>query len=479
MKRALLVLTLFGFIAVGCDGGDLLVSNNDPNATTDPSLSGLLSSAIFTTSNEVIPGAAGTTSYYVQHFASPSASAVDQHFEARFGGTWSGVYDVLSDTKTLISKAKAENSPYYAGMAQVIKAYNLGLATDLWGAIPNRKALQGSDDLTPAYDQQQVVYQSIQTTLDNALDNLNADSSKFVPGSDDLLYAGDLAKWKKMAWALKARYRNHLTKKSSYDPQAVLSAVDKAFTGNADDAQMNYANDADDNPWHNAYEAEQGGILQVHLSEQLVKEMDGTIYGVVDPRLEVAITDSAESDAPGYVGTRNGAGDKSSYNHLEASGYYAAEDAPIHWITYAEVKFIEAEAALRAGNDSRAYDAYMEGIRAHMDKVGVPTSQRDAYMNDPAVDPAVNGSESDLTLDLVFKEKNVALFLNPEAWVDHRRHDYDYPDFEPPVDQNPIFKNNPNTDHIRRILYPLSEVERNSSNVPEVSLDQFLWWDQS
>ena len=475
MKRALLLFAVFGFVLVGCDDGSLLVDNTDPNATTDPSVSGLLSSAIFTTSNNVIPGAAGTTSLYVQHFASPSASAVDQHFEARFGGTWSNVYDVLGDTQALIEKAENENSPYYAGMARVIQAYNLGLATDLWGDIPKQEALQGSDNLTPAYDQQQAIYGDIQSTLDAALDDLNADSSKFVPGNDDFLHGGDLEKWRKTAWALKARYRNHLTEKSAYDPQAVLSAVDNALAGNEDDAQMDYTNDDDFNPWHDAYLEEDGGILQVHLSEQLVKEMDGTLYGVVDPRLEVAITDSAESDAPGYVGTRNGEGDREAYNHLEASGYYAAENAPIHWMTYAEVKFIEAEAALRDGQRGRAYSAYREGIRAHMDKVGVPDSLREAYLNDPAVDVG----PSNLTLDLIFKEKNVALFLDPEAWVDHRRHDYDYPDFEPPVDQNSLFRNNPDTDHIRRVLYPLSEVERNRSNSPDVSLDQFLWWDQS
>jgi hypothetical protein len=47
------------------------------------------------------------------------------------------------------------------------------------------------------------------------------------------------------------------------------------------------------------------------------------------------------------------------------------------------------------------------------------------------------------------------------------------------VDQNPLFDQNPNTNYIRRILYPLSELERNRSNVPDVGLDQFLWWDQS
>lgn len=475
MKRALLFLAVFGFAIVGCDG-DLLVDNTNPNATTEPSMSGLLSNTILSTSNTT-QGAASVTSYYVQHLASPSGSSVDRHFESRFGGTWSGIYGLLSDTEALIEKAEAEDSPHYAGVAQIIQAYNLGLATDLWGDIPYQEALQADEgETTPAYDSQEQVYEEIQTLLSDARDNLDAES-RSSPGSDDFVYGGDLEKWRKASWALEARYLNHLTKKPDYDPQAVLSAVDNAFERNADDAQMNYENDPSNNPWHNVYLNQEGGILGGHLSEQLVKEMDGSLYGVFDPRLQVAITDSTETegdDPPLYAGNRNGAGSGDFYNHLEPK-YYASENAPILWITYAEMKFIEAEAALRDGNSGRAYTAYMEGIRAHMDKVGVSESERDAYMNDPAVDVG----EDNLTLDEVFKEKNVALFLSPEAWVDHRRHDYDYPDFEPPIDQNPLFQNSQDTDHIRRVLYPLSEIERNRSNVPEVELDQFLWWDQS
>ena len=475
MKRALLFLAVFGFAIVGCDG-DLLVDNTNPNATTEPSMSGLLSNTILSTSNTT-QGAASVTSYYVQHLASPSGSSVDRHFESRFGGTWSGIYGLLSDTEALIEKAEAEDSPHYAGVAQIIQAYNLGLATDLWGDIPYQEALQADEgETTPAYDSQEQVYEEIQTLLSDARDNLDAES-RSSPGSDDFVYGGDLEKWRKASWALEARYLNHLTKKSDYDPQAVLSAVDNAFERNADDAQMNYENDPSNNPWHNVYLNQEGGILGGHLSEQLVKEMDGSLYGVFDPRLQVAITDSTETegdDPPLYAGNRNGAGSGDFYNHLEPK-YYASENAPILWITYAEMKFIEAEAALRDGNSGRAYTAYMEGIRAHMDKVGVSENERDAYMNDPAVDVG----EDNLTLDEVFKEKNVALFLSPEAWVDHRRHDYDYPDFEPPIDQNPLFQNSQDTDHIRRVLYPLSEIERNRSNVPEVELDQFLWWDQS
>lgn len=476
MKRALLFLAVFGFALVGCDG-DLLVDNTNPNATTDPSTSGLLSNVIFSTSGTT-QGAASVTSYYVQHLASPSGSAADQQFEARFGGTWSSIYGTLSDTEALIERAEEEESPHYAGIARIIQAYNLGLATDIWGSIPYEEAVQADEGIiTPAYDPQEQIYQEIQRLLSDAREDLNADS-QLSPGSEDFVYGGDLDKWRKASWALTARYRNHLSKKSSYDPQAVLSAVDSAFASNDDDTQMDYGNDPSNNPWHNLFLDQEGGILAGHLSEQLVKEMDGTLYGVFDPRLQAAITDSSDTEGenpPTYAGNRNGEGSGDFYNHIEGDRYYATPTAPILWITYAEVKFIEAEAAFRADNPARAYSAYMEGIRAHMDKVGVPAGERDAYMNDSAVDVG----QSNLTLDQIFKEKNVAMFLNPEAWVDHRRHDYDYPGFEPPVDQNPLFENSPDTDHIRRVLYPLSEIERNRSNVPEVSLDGFLWWDQS
>ena len=478
MKRALplLAFALACVALAGCDEG-LLVDNTDPNATTDPSLGGLLPSAIYTTTDQAIFPAAATTAYYTQSLASPSGSSTDQHYEARLGDAWSGVYDAISDVEALRAEARRQDAPYYAGIAQIIKAFNLGLATDLWGAIPSEEAVGGSANLTPAYDEQEVVYGDVQSLLDSAITALRADTSARIPGSDDIIYGGDLERWRRAAWALKARYLNHLSKTSSYDPQAVLGAVDNAMQSNAGDLQMDYANDDDLNPWHLVYLDQEGGILGGILSEQLVKEMDGTLYDVFDPRLEAAITDSANidgTDEPGYAGVRNGLGIQETYNHIEASGYYAAENAPIHWITYAEVKFIEAEAALRAGDRSRAYDAYLEGIRAHMDNVGVSAGRRDDYLD--ADEVAVG--EDNLTLDLVFKEKNVALFLNPESWVDHRRHDYNYPDFQPPANQNPLFDSS-GVSYIRRVLYPLSELERNRQNAPDVSLDGRLWWDDA
>ena len=131
------------------------------------------------------------------------------------------------------------------------------------------------------------------------------------------------------------------------------------------------------------------------------------------------------------------------------------------------MKFIEAEAKF-ATDKGGAYQAYLDGIKANMDKIGVPSGERDTYLADANVAVGVNA----FTKDLIFKEKYVAMFLQPEAWTDARRYDYKYKDFTLP--QNAVLSS-----FVRRVGYPSTEESRNASNVPQVTgLDQKLWWDK-
>jgi hypothetical protein len=133
------------------------------------------------------------------------------------------------------------------------------------------------------------------------------------------------------------------------------------------------------------------------------------------------------------------------------------------------MKFIEAEAAFRSAEPARAYAAYLEGIKANMDKVGVAAGDRDTYL----ANPAVSVGQGALTLELIFKEKYVAMFLHPETWVDARRTDYDYKDFTLP-------ENASMTTFIRRLAYPTVETSRNGANVPAINgLDERLAFDEN
>jgi len=126
------------------------------------------------------------------------------------------------------------------------------------------------------------------------------------------------------------------------------------------------------------------------------------------------------------------------------------------------------EVVVTALGISREARSFLAGLRANMDKLQVAAADRDTYLSNPVVAVGANN----ITLDLIFKEKYVATYLNPEAWNDARRFNYQYKDFTLPV--NAVLST-----FIRRLEYPTtSERSRNGANVPTVaSLSDRLWWD--
>ncbi|HEX6983234.1 MAG TPA: SusD/RagB family nutrient-binding outer membrane lipoprotein [Balneolaceae bacterium] len=456
-------------LAAGCS--DYLNINTDPNNPTEAPLSGLMTNVTFETSQGVY-SLGSITSYYVQYLASPNpASPTDIQDAVSYGDTWFTFYDVLTDLAVLRQKAKEEGATEYLGVAKILTALNLATVVDVWGDVPYSEAFF-VETLTPAYDDDQQLYNTIFELLDGGIADLQAGNSTVDLGEDDFIYQGDTDKWLRLGYMLKARYLNHLSKTANYDAVAVLAAVDNGFLNNDDDAQVNYF-EAYRNPWANVAIDNAGLVLGGWLSEQVVNHMNGTTYGVFDPRIE-AFTDTTDSGT--YVGTRNGDGrgdapPAGARSVLTVNTFYAAETAPILIATYAEQKFIEAEAAFRANQQTRAYNAYLAGIEAHMDKMGVDEAAKDAYLTDPAV--AVGAAN--LTLDHIFKEKYTAMFLHPEAWVDARRYDYQYQGMEVPENLNPQLDGQ----FIRRLRYPDSETQRNSENVPDVTLLDRIWWDQN
>jgi hypothetical protein len=89
-------------------------------------------------------------------------------------------------------------------------------------------------------------------------------------------------------------------------------------------------------------------------------------------------------------------------------------------MNFAELKFIEAEAAFRSNNKTRALTAYKDGIKAHMDKMGIDPAIRNTFL----ASAAVAQTEATLTLSNIMMQKYIVLFQNPEAWTDMRKCDY-------------------------------------------------------
>lgn len=414
---------------------------------------------------------------------------------------WQNAYTwAVPNCVDLVVQGQVENSPHFAGAGRTLEALNFGMLTDQFGRIPVREAYDGitTARLTPAFDEQEDVYNQIIQKLDEAIAFFNNPNNEkgLNLANGDIMYQGDVDKWRRFAYALKARYLNHLSKKKAYNAQAVLDACGNAFNADGMDAEFPYLEGAtatDANPWSNQGF---GGFTSptapryfsfTQFFVDLMQKAPVTNSPVEDPRIGI-IMNPAPSDGlfrglipgegvPGGIAT-NG----NNYGRV-TGGFYSRPTSPFPFITYSEVKFIEAEARLRSGDKTGALAAYQEGIRANMRKLGVEPAAIDAFWN-AIVAEGVQQHFDNLTTGLshIMRQKYITQVFNPETWVDLRRMDYSQdiygPSLNRPINLNPLFGPG---EWIRGMIYEGNEEVRNGANVgdnsPALRLKTPLWWD--
>jgi hypothetical protein len=426
---------------------------------------------------------------YTQNFVGQGGTAAGQ---TTASGLWSQVYlFVLPNIKVIKEKAIESDAAYYSAVADILTAINIGIATDTWDNIPYSDATNGPINNSPTFDTQEAIYTEIFSLLDNAIQLLESnENSDFKLGRDDLIYGGDMDKWLRAAYTLKARYKLHLTNKSGTAAADALEAIQKGFSSNADDFQMSY-DDRNINPWYSQEVlAKATGNFHNDIGKQLVSSMNGDYFPFendalnIDPRLPVFADNGGASEWKGYVSGGAGlAPDGTNANTgFAANSYYTSIDSPLILITYAEAMFIKAEAAFlvnggtetSSGSSSEAYMAYLDGISASMSKFSVDGS---AYLNDGSV--AVG--EAGLMLSHIMKEKYIHNFLNPETFVDYRRYNFSDDVFvgleirEEGDAVDPEFGGQ----WFRRADYPSSELNRNRDNVLANQQTPItpVWWE--
>lgn len=469
MKKILICTVAAGLLFGFSSCKKYLDINENPNQATRPPINGLLARATYDAGMNVYR-VSNTTSYYVQYLASPNPNGASDTYEPiDLSGTWTQLYDNLTDSYDLYELGNEVGSNRYKAVARIIMAMDLIHIHDLWGSAPFTQAFTG-EFITPVYDDAQSIYGVIMSYLDEGISLLGQTNPgiNLPTNNNDLIHNGNVQAWIKTAHALKARMLNRLSKTSQYNAQAVLDEVDMAYTSIADDADLTTFDVR--NPWAQAALNNSNLVLDAWLSKHLVDAYTGTTFGVEDPRITRIATLTQFGD---YRGTANGLGrigsgtdDDESY--LSMDGYYAATASPVSIATYEEICFIEAEAAFRANDLERAFDAYTRGITANFNRLAIPAQDRDDYLSSEAIAQ----TEGELTLQHIFDEKYKALFLSPETWSDARRFDYGYTDFSLPA-------NAKTNTFVRRIVYPGVEQSTNGNNVPNVDdVTARLWWDQ-
>jgi hypothetical protein len=392
------------------------------------------------------------------------------NFYGWYSGPLMNIEKVLKATEFIALEGPAANQ---LAVAKILKAYFFWYITDRWGDLPYSEALKGKENFTPAYDTQEDIYTSIFKLLDEA-------NAEIVTGNitNDIVYAGNMTRWKKLANTIHMLAALRLSK---VDAQLGAQEFNKALTNgimtaNADNFTYVHLSDPLNwNYWYNVFSVQNREWYAV--SKPLVDYMQP----VADPRLA---TFANRNEAGNYVGLQYGllgtevnTGVYQKKNVSMLATGLRQPTTPVYLVTYAEALFAKAEAAKLGwipGGDTEAklnYDlAIDQSVRQWNANV---TTGLSAMMANPTVtyDPA-------RAYEQIGYQKWVHLFLNGyEAWAEWRR--TGYPVLTPPT-------NNSGRQIPRREAYPTQEEQNNGEHFTEAvsrlggtnDLNGRVWWDQ-
>ena len=454
----MLLLSLTAAVLPGCSKylEDATENPNDPSIGSPGSMLANIEVATF---SNYSGNSARRAAILTQQMAGTDGQMIQlanyQILEGDVTNEWKGIYNNAVINCNLLIESYGEKNPYYAGIAKIIKALNIGLATDMWGDVPFTEAGLGlSGNSAPKYDTQEAIYAGIQTLLSDAIADLSKDPSAnaYFP-SGDLVFSGDPASWISSAWLLKARYANRLSQRDAAGSATLaLDYLNNAgLTGSENDLNAIFGEGGTElNQWY-AFESARGGYIRMG------KYFVDTLTATADPRLAFY---AALDDNGGYSG--------SSVDPAEADvatsaiGSYFGSPASVAPIaTYVEAKFIEAEAKLRSGDNAGAALAMNDAVKASILQI--------TGSNDPTFEAAyASETGATVTLNKIMFQKYVAMFTQVEVWNDWRRTDI------PQLTPNPSGV----VPGIPTIL-PTSQDERLYNNNATVitNLLSKVWWD--
>ncbi len=368
---------------------------------------------------------------------------------------WRDVYWSLGQNLIdMNAKATAEQRWDLLGVGLVLKAWGWQVLTDLHGEIIIKEAFDQSRT-TFDYDHQDYAYQEVQRLLDSAIVLLRQTDGAVDAGylgKGDHIYNGNRVKWLRFAWGMKALVLNHFSNKvATYQPDAVIAAVDSSFHDNSDDALLQYPATSTDLQDYNFYGWSRNNIRSYRQTQFVVGLMNGTQFGgAVDPRMSRILAPAADGQYRGVDPNLGGFGALTAaqqpFNFFGYAGtggsglparYIFADKSKLPVMTYVELQFIKAEAALLKGDQATARTAYVNGISASIDFVNarnldagqtptqITAAEKTAFLADTNIVPP----PGNLTLSHVMSQKFIALWGwgHNELWMDMRRYHYTDP----------------------------------------------------
>ncbi len=460
-----LVALILSMVTISCtkDFEEINTNNNAPEKVT-PQL--LLPDIQRDMINQVLGEGWGIGNIVIQHTAKNQFVNEDRYLWGEINGIWNTTYSKLRDIQNIIIAAESTNDNGTKAVALIMRAWMFSLITDAYGDVPYSEAIKAKDGIFyTKYDSQEAVYAGILADLKEA-NQLLGSTSGIVGG--DLIYAGNLSKWRKLANALRVRYLVRISNKKS--PAAELTEIinnasaNPLFVGNEDNATYTFRATAPDQ--FPLFSARSGSFNEFRAS----KFMLDTLVSLSDPRLTIYFraTPKTEGTAnPEYIGIPNGLDETISQdyaggaeNQSRISDIYYENAVTTQGLsiakgvimTYAELQFLLAEAVAKGWITGEANTYYQAGINASFGFYGLTTPSN--YMDKSEVKLTSNADDN---LKKIGFQKWISFFYQGmEAWFDWRR--TKIPTLKPAI-------SNQNGGKIPvRFIYPIIEQGLNGPN---------------
>jgi len=322
--------------------------------------------------------------------------------------SWDSHYYRLSSNRTFYNQARDNAKDQYMAVSRIMEVFNFAYITDLWGDLPYSEALLSKDEqiVYPKYDKQEDVYPDLIAKLKEANTTLK-NTSLSIDADADVLYGGDILKWRKFANSLRLRLLLRASNQLSgaiAEIQEILnnSSEYPVFDSNDDNAEIPYVvtHKFPGGPTGG------GGSLTDEFAEFIkrrpAKEIIDFMQSRNDPRLPL-LFDPVEDPASGtvdknpFVGAPialisvydyNGGGDNISTLNKSVFYLYQQEKVKASMMIYPEVCFMIAEVMQQNGvtvSGKTAQSYYEAGVKASLSYWGATSGAADAYLKQAGV----------------------------------------------------------------------------------------------
>ncbi|WP_316820438.1 SusD/RagB family nutrient-binding outer membrane lipoprotein [Pedobacter gandavensis] len=431
------ILVLFASLLAACTK-DFEEINTNPNSPETTNTEFLMSEVVLSTAYAYQENAVGRRPASAARYLTLVRNTGYDLFD--WGPVdWDDIYARLSVNKTFMETAQKRSENQYVAIGKIIKAFNFGYLTDLYGDMPYYQALKSKENnvIYPEYDQQQLIYPDLLKELREANDLLKG-SIPEINAKADVMFKGKALQWRKFANTLRLRMLLRISKNyaSAYtEMQEILN--DKAafpiFESSADNAEIPYLGNLASYSWP-------GGPLAMidfdYQKTKVSKELVDRLVQRNDPRLGVWVepvknTTGSTVDPNKYVGVPNAIDAPSAYNggedhvSLFSSSFFRKNGGSSNpllkasLVTYTELCFILAE-AMQKGRltvpGETAESMYYKAIKESMTSYSLTAPP--SYYEQAIV--KYDGSQE----QLITQKWMAMLFKGAEGWFDQRRTGY-------------------------------------------------------